>query len=217
MIDLKIFELGKLHIFHIAVTVLSSIAASGYAPNLKPLQPDDSIFRFDLFELDYARMHRIAVPVVLLSSLTAISSFVVFLSNAIQRKSLPLIFELTWATIAFIFQLTSTVLIARAEPRYMSIFTDQSQYWSVDNVLELADPVQSMLINWNTAIITESTVTGFLGIHLFWHLVVSIRHIRVRPRVFLEPTPAAYPWRLKSDTPSSDPASAYMFAGYGWT
>ncbi|KAG8862772.1 hypothetical protein FRB96_000782 [Tulasnella sp. 330] len=64
---------------------------------------------------------------------------------------------------------------------------------------DFADGSATVMVMWQFASIFSTISLIFLGLHIVWHLIVTVRHVRTRPHVFLEAVSGDFAWHLKPD------------------
>ncbi|KAG8862773.1 hypothetical protein FRB96_000783 [Tulasnella sp. 330] len=160
--------------------------------NYTPLPPSPAL------EVDYARLEHIAPAVITLETLSAFAFFIIIFTNAYQKRALPVVFELFGGVFCFALELASIVLIFSAKPIHLGTLRGGSTGGVIGSAGKLGtlDAAATILTEWELSAMFSVTAIILLGLHMLWQLVVSIRHIRTRPRVFLEAVPSDLAWNL---------------------
>ncbi|KAG8888861.1 hypothetical protein FRB98_006647 [Tulasnella sp. 332] len=212
----------RLHAIHVMlafVAVMTCLPASETLKpyNYTPLPPSPAL------EVDYARLEHIAPAVITLETLSAFAFFIIIFTNAYQKRALPVVFELFGGVFCFALELgelyfelhrgtedrrkmqhppsmitASIVLIFSAKPIHLGTLRGGSTGGVIGSAGKLGtlDAAATILTEWELSAMFSVTAIILLGLHMLWQLVVSIRHIRTRPRVFLEAVPSDLAWNL---------------------
>ncbi|KIO29309.1 hypothetical protein M407DRAFT_21532 [Tulasnella calospora MUT 4182] len=195
--------IAKLELFHFLVAVLASTVVANTVPNLKSFS--ERPFPFDLAILsDYNRLHKVAIPLIVLNAVTVGLAFLVICVDLGRKKTLPLFIEVLWGMIALAVECASLILCAKSHFRAIKQVFGGTTGGVIgrDGKLLIEDAAAVVLVSWETTtMLTVATITC-LTLHLLWLLVVSIRHRKIRPRVFTEPTSGGYRWTLRADPPT---------------
>ncbi|KAG8989575.1 hypothetical protein FRB94_014308, partial [Tulasnella sp. JGI-2019a] len=201
----NLYGLTRLHAIHIMlafVAAMTSVPASGSLGYYEytPFPPSFAL------EVDYARLHHIAPAVITLQSLSAAALFIIFCTDFHRRRGLPVIAELFSGVLCFALQLPSIILIFSAKPIHMEYLKGGSVNGAVGSTGKLGtlDAAAVIQAEWTLSAAFAITSLILLSLHMLWQLVVSIRHIRTRPYVFVEAVPGNLAWNLSPDLTAAE-------------
>jgi len=211
-------SLVKLHCVRLLTIIFCATTCLPIGESLKPFQytPFPSTAAM---EVDYGRIHHVAPAIVTLQILNAVGLFALLTRDFYRNHSLPLVAELGASTLCFMVQAASVALVYAVIPKQLPSYRGGTTGGVIgsNGKLGILDAAATIQVEWDFAAILSLAGLVLLLIHVIWHLIVGIRHIKLRPRVFWEPVRGDYAWYLQSVvTQEADmKMGTYPFGGVG--
>jgi len=90
------------------------------------------------------------------------------------------------------------ILIYSAKPIHLGAYNGgtTSDVYGSNGKLGTLDAAATIEISWEFTTMGVWTVLVLMSAYGLWHLTVSLRHLKIRPRVFLEPIRGDFAWTL---------------------